>query len=149
MHRACWCNTASFRVCGADIGIERSQLKWSSHLQRMPPGCLYLELFLTRLTGRRPWSRPFLCSHILSLYITVVFPFTQNPTWLIAADHCRNRTFGISPQATSNTLSRPSLYPSFMLSWTVSVLVPVHLPVHAFSLVQKSAIFIQQRGMCL
>ncbi|XP_036950584.1 uncharacterized protein LOC119017743 [Acanthopagrus latus] len=38
--------------------VERSQLRWFSHLTRMPPGRLPREMFLARPTGRRPRGRP-------------------------------------------------------------------------------------------
>uniref|UniRef100_A0A8C6PEM1 ribonuclease H n=1 Tax=Nothobranchius furzeri TaxID=105023 RepID=A0A8C6PEM1_NOTFU len=38
--------------------IERSQLRWLSHLVRMPPGHLPGEVFRARPTGRRPKGRP-------------------------------------------------------------------------------------------
>jgi len=38
--------------------VERSQLRWSGHLIRMPPGRLPLEVFRACPTGRRPRGRP-------------------------------------------------------------------------------------------
>jgi len=40
------------------LRFERSQLRWLGHLIRMPPGCLPLEVFWARPTGRRPWGKP-------------------------------------------------------------------------------------------
>ena len=95
---------------GEDSDIERSQYKWFWHLQRMPPGCLHLELFLTRLTGRRPRGRssfsPFTFLYPLSSY-HYGFPFTQNPTGLIADNHRLNMT-SIS-QTTSHSPHPPRL----------------------------------------
>ncbi len=40
------------------LDIERSQLRWLGHLFRMPPGCLPVEVFWVRPTGRRLQGRP-------------------------------------------------------------------------------------------
>ena len=40
------------------LHVERSQLRSFGHLTRMPSGCLPLEVFRARPTGRRPQGRP-------------------------------------------------------------------------------------------
>lgn len=38
--------------------VGRRQLRWFRQLIKMHPGCLPVEVFWARSTGRRPWGRP-------------------------------------------------------------------------------------------
>ncbi len=49
------------------LHVERSQLRWFRHLNKMPPGCLPSEVFCACPTNRRPWGRPRTRFYILHL----------------------------------------------------------------------------------
>lgn len=84
---------------GEKIDIEGSQFKWLRHLQRMPPGCVHLELSLTQLTGGRPWGRPSFSSFTIPFSIPSYHYLPQNPTGFISDVHCLTITsFSLPPR---------------------------------------------------